>query len=96
MQVVTVAIRNKLERMEFSEAQAAMVRLVRRAARKRVYEYANRNYIYDFNDTPFVEQVHRNWKDSAEAQGSTLASNVQNATTIEELLTIFDLIVEFL
>ncbi len=83
-------IRDRIESSELPAARQIVTRVIRRAARKRIYEYAARKYITDFHHPILVPQRHRDFRDQVVAQATTLAAEAQAASGVPELLAIFD------
>lgn len=94
--MIAQAIRSRLETLDAAAAKAQMYNVIRRAARKRLYQHAERYHIVDFDDTLFVEQWHRDRRQTIADFATGKAAEVNAATTRAELLAIFDSISEYL
>lgn len=73
-----------------SEARNMINRLIRRIARKAVYEYATEHYITDFQDPVLVMDRHRTKRTEIIAVAQVRAVAVTSASDMGELLTVFD------
>lgn len=82
-------LRTRIESANFAAAQSVVLRLIRRSFRIGVYRYAQHNSIVDFGNA-LVEQQHRDFEARAVANAQAKAIDAQTATTISELLIIFD------
>jgi len=89
-------LRFLIEISELEASRAGMLTLTRRAARNRVFKYAQKNGIIDFQDTVLVEQPHRNFRQNAIDFALARVSEVQAATTNTQLLNVFDQIAPWL
>jgi len=85
-------IREQIATSDLATGQSYMRRVIRYAARRRLYLYAERNFIVDFDDAQLVEQSHRDYRQSVIDFASNRATEVNAAVTVDELLAIFDLI----
>jgi hypothetical protein len=65
-------------------------KFLRRLARFRVYHYAERYKITDFQDAILVEQVHRDFRQSVIDATQTKVVEVDATITVAELLIVFD------
>jgi len=92
MSAYTDALKAELAKQTIADAQTAMVRLVRRAARNRIWDYACQFKIMDFDDQLLVEETHRTFRQDTIDAGLGLVTQVQNATTAAELESVFDTI----
>lgn len=82
----------KLAEAPLDAAKSALIMLIRRAARRRIWGHAVSNYIMDFEDALLVEQVHRDFKSGTIATGTSLVVQTNAALTKAELLPIFNII----
>ena len=64
--------------------------LIRMAAMRTIYRYAELRFIVDFSDTELVEQKHRDYYNNVKSNAATAFSNVAAATTKAELISVFD------
>jgi hypothetical protein len=71
-------------------AQPRIVKIIRFFAQRRIYAYAKKNRIITFEDVDFVQQFHRDWKETLRVRVQSLIADTQAATTIAELLVVFD------
>lgn len=91
----TTTIRTAIQTASLQEARRATLRMIRLAAKKQIWRYAQRHWIVDFNDA-VVTQRHRNARDSIISDAMVTATSVNDATTIAEVLIVFDSISQFL
>ena len=82
-------MRAKLVASTLVDAQPFIAKNIRRITVHRLWEYANRNRIMDF-DSAFVTQSFRDQRDSIEAWGTARLTATSAATTLAELIVIFD------
>jgi ribosomal protein L16/L10AE len=82
-------VRARIAAAELETARAVVLRMIRRAGRSIVWRYARKHLIIDFNDT-LVTQNQRDFRDNAITNAQTRAVDANNATTVDELLIIFD------
>ncbi|KKK77290.1 hypothetical protein LCGC14_2855110 [marine sediment metagenome] len=87
----TAQIRTLIEGASLQDGRKVVLRMIRFGARRRVYFYAKKNFITDF-DSVVVTHRHRDRKDQIIAKAQEHAATAVAATTIEELLAVFDLI----
>lgn len=90
------SLRQSLSIMDFDGCRTAMIRIVRIAIRRHIFAYARDNHIIDFADTQLVEQRHRDFLQNAKDAGVSKAADIQAATTVAELLTIYDSIADYI
>ena len=85
-------VRAQLEAAELERARSVVLRLVQLAGRRRVFAYAQKNYIVDFDLLDVVSQRHRDRRNQIITRAQGHRATATAATTIEELLAVFDLI----
>ena len=83
-------MREQIASSDVESARDYVRMALRRAIRKEMYDYSEKNYILDFDDSTLVEQRHRDYRDNLTSVGTNKNIDINNATTIAELLTIFD------
>ena len=76
--------------MTVTDAQTSMRRLIRRAGLRSLWNYAQRHHITDFADAILVEQAHRDQRQNAIAAAQTRVVTVNTATSIADILAVFD------
>ena len=90
MSRISDSIRDVIAVQELEEARQTTARQARYRARKRLWDYAQDQWIIDFNDTETVSQRHRDWRASLVTTVTDTLNQVNAATTVDELLVIFD------
>lgn len=78
-----------------ADARSLLQLMIRRAARKRIFDYAQRHYIYDF-DAVTAEAKHRDYRDTVLAFATTKFNEAQAATNATQLAAVFDTIEQHL
>ena len=86
----TIQIRAFIEVGTVIEGRIILRRLIRHAARRIIYEYQRRHYVFDFSDVIFVPQRHRDFLSNTKATAQADLNTVQVAATVSELLAVFD------
>lgn len=82
-------IRALIESADLKDGRRVVLRMIRLGARQRIYFYATKNFIVDF-DGILVTQRHRVFRQNIMDAAQVKATEAQAATTIDELLVIFD------
>jgi hypothetical protein len=82
-------VRERIAASDLETARTVVLKMIRLAGRAIVYRYAQRRFIFDF-DSVLVTQNHRDFRDNAITNAQTRATDANNATTVAELLVIFD------
>jgi hypothetical protein len=85
-----------IETKPAGEARDMVLRLIRRIARHRVYEYGIEHFITDFQDPVLVTDRHRTFRADVVTQASTRAAAANAASSMAELLVVFDDIAELI
>ena len=85
-------IRVLIEVAELSEGKRILLRFIRNVVRFRIYKYAGKNYIMDFEETILVPQRHRDERDRLITLGTNFATQTTAALDTLELLSIFDIV----
>ncbi len=89
-------LRAMLEASDLATAQTRMRYIIRRAARNRVYSYARRQKIVDFDDTVLVSNRHRTFRENVVSQATTKVGESDAASSVAEVLAVFDSISEYI
>ena len=89
MSIKADRLREGISAASVANARPVLLRMIRLSFRRRVYQYAQHHSIVDF-DSVLVTQRHRNFNAATIAAAQAKATEAQNATTINELLVIFD------
>ena len=87
MTIFAESVRASIAAASVNDAKRGTLRMVRFALRKRIFRYAQRHYITDFND-PIVTERHRVWRQTALTNAQDLATQANAATTIAEILVV--------
>ena len=93
MRLDVVKIRALIESADLEDARRVIRRMIRLGARRRLYFYAARNFITDF-DSVLLTQRHRNVQQVIIDAAQAKATEAQAATTVVQLLIIFDAIAD--
>lgn len=93
--VTATKIRIIIENSSLENARRGTLRMLRLAIRRRIFFYAQNNFIVDFGDV-VVGQRHRDWRINLLNNAQTLVTSVNAATTVPELLIIYDQISKWL
>ena len=70
--------------------------MVRRAARNRLYTYAEFHRIIDFADSALVPQRHRDTRQRWQDQAAARATAINEAADVDAVLAIFDQVSSYL
>jgi len=92
----TDKLRSRLQEVSLSRAKSALINVVRRKIRVIIYEYAEQNHIVDFDDAILVSQVCRDFRQDMLNKASPRIADIQAATSINDLLVVFDSMVSWL
>ncbi len=92
MSTTAEQIRVIIEANDVLGARLIVAGQIRLIARRALSTYVQNNYIHDFGDTNLVSQRHRTFLANLKSTTRTRSLNVQNATTLAEVLAIFDAI----
>lgn len=92
MSAYTQKLRAALAAEPIDVARTAVIRLIRKAARRRIYDYAAANCIMDYADPLLVEQVHRDFRAQTITAATALVATTEAATRIADLGPVFDTI----
>lgn len=92
---INIMVRGLIVSASVSEAKRMTLRMIRLAARKQIWTYADKHWIVDF-DSVIVTQRHRDARDNVVSTAQANAVIVNGATTVSECLAVFDSIAEFL
>jgi len=91
----TTEVRAVIENASLQEARRMTLRMVRLAAKKRIWRYARQHRIVDFSDAVVIQR-HRGARDTIISGAQANATSVNAATTVDEVLVVFDSISQFL
>ena len=89
MSVRTDRFRQAIAAANLTDALSLVLRAIRLSFRRRLYWYAQHYSIVDF-DHVLVTQRHRNFRQALTSAAQAKATEAQAATTVNELLVIFD------
>ncbi len=78
-----------------TDAKAVLQKMIRRAARRRIYDFAHNNHIFDFNDVT-TEGWQKTFKDNVLSVATGYSTSVSAANNQTELANIFNEIEQYL
>ena len=90
IKVNVVIMRAQISALPLEDARTRLYALMRRAVRARLMDRAKRFDIMDYDDALLVEDHHRVFRDNIVNIATGYVSQVQAATTIEDLLVVYD------
>lgn len=96
MSAFTDRIRDRLLTLPLNDAKRVVSNILRSSVRRKLFWYAQDNFILDFDDTFLNPQEFRDWRDNLYGNAQAYSTAIQNAVDVAEVVAIWDAATTFI